>query len=503
MGDVVLSAGVRQNLLSLQNTAHLMSVTQNRLATGKKVNTALDNPSNYFGSLALSNRAGDLNALLDSIGQAQQTLDAADKGISSLVKLVESAKSIATQARKAPQPTSNSFGQITVTGTSQAEVIAVANGGAFGAPAVGGDAGNLVVNIGGTTYTVPLAAGNDLNAFVTAFNNTAGLGPAGAITATNNAGALRLTANNADVDFTIDPTSTAATLTKLGGGITSGASFLSTSLLDRIVAAGGVAGTSTLVVSVNGSTPQTLTFGTGPGQISTQAELNTTLGNISGLTASVSGTLSSFVVGTGPTQNNLTLTSSAGVNTALGIAASINQNGALLSTVGSDPTRTSLQSDYNVVLAQIDALANDASYNGINLLTGDTLKVVFNESGSSVLNITGLNLDSASLGLTAIAGTGFQADSTIDTTIDSLNSALSQLRNNASKFGSNLNTVQARQDFTKGLIATLQNGADMLVLADTNEEGANMLALQTRQSLSTTALSLSAQADQAVLRLFG
>ena len=83
MSDVVLSAGVRQNLLSLQKTAHLMSVTQNRLATGKKVNSALDNPANFFTSQALNNRAGDLNALLDSIGQAQKTLEAADQGITS------------------------------------------------------------------------------------------------------------------------------------------------------------------------------------------------------------------------------------------------------------------------------------------------------------------------------------------------------------------------------------------------------------------------------------
>ena len=77
------------------------------------------------------------------------------------------------------------------------------------------------------------------------------------------------------------------------------------------------------------------------------------------------------------------------------------------------------------------------------------------------------------------------------------------MRTQASKFGSNLTTVQTRQDFTKNMITTLQTGADNLVLADTNEEGANLLALQTRQQLSTTALSLSAQADQAVLRLFG
>jgi flagellin-like hook-associated protein FlgL len=197
------------------------------------------------------------------------------------------------------------------------------------------------------------------------------------------------------------------------------------------------------------------------------------------------------------------LTSSTGVNTALGVAASINQNGALVSTVGSDPTRASLQTDFNDVIAQIDALSKDASYNGINLLNSDNLKVVFNEKGTSTLIIAGVVFDSAGLGLATVGGNGFQADATIDTTMSNLDIALGKLRNQASKFGSNLNTVQARQDFTKGLIATLEIGADNLVLADTNEEGANMLALQTRQQLSTTALSLSAQADQAVLRLFG
>ena len=86
--NITLSSSVRQNLLSLQATADLMSTTQNRLATGKKVNSALDNPSNFFTSQALNNRASDLNSLLDSIGQAQQTLKAADQGITSLTKLV-------------------------------------------------------------------------------------------------------------------------------------------------------------------------------------------------------------------------------------------------------------------------------------------------------------------------------------------------------------------------------------------------------------------------------
>src|SRR5258706_4410278 len=101
MGDIILSAGVRQNLLSLQDTASLLATTQNRLATGKKVNTALDNPINFFTSQGLSNRASDLNALLDTIGQAQQTLKAADTGLTSLTTLVQSAKAIATQAQQA------------------------------------------------------------------------------------------------------------------------------------------------------------------------------------------------------------------------------------------------------------------------------------------------------------------------------------------------------------------------------------------------------------------
>ena len=128
---------------------------------------------------------------------------------------------------------------------------------------------------------------------------------------------------------------------------------------------------------------------------------------------------------------------------------------------------------------------------------------VFNENGTSSLTIAGVTFNSAGLGLTAISGTGFQSDTNIDATITSIDTALNTLRTQASKFGSNLSTVQTRQDFTKQLINTLQTGADALVLADTNEEGANLLALQTRQQLSSTALSLSAQADQAVLRLFG
>src|SRR5437899_2176539 len=97
MSAIVLTASVRQNLLSLQSTADLLSTTQNRLATGKKVNTALDNPTNFFTAQSLDNRASDINNLLDGIGSGVQVLQAANTGITSLTKLVDTAKSIANQ----------------------------------------------------------------------------------------------------------------------------------------------------------------------------------------------------------------------------------------------------------------------------------------------------------------------------------------------------------------------------------------------------------------------
>src|SRR6185312_9331490 len=101
MSDIVLSASVRQNLLSLQSTADLLATTQNRLATGKKVNTALDNPTNFFTAASLDNRASDISNLLDGIGNGVQVLQAANTGITSLQSLVDSAKSVANQALQA------------------------------------------------------------------------------------------------------------------------------------------------------------------------------------------------------------------------------------------------------------------------------------------------------------------------------------------------------------------------------------------------------------------
>jgi flagellin-like hook-associated protein FlgL len=497
MANITLSAGVRQNLLALQNTASLMSDTQNRLATGKKVNSALDNPGSFFTSQSLSNRASDLNALLDSIGQAQQTLRAADTGLTSLTKLVESAKSIAKQAQQAPQPGSTTYSAITVSGDPTNETIASHDGGAI--TVTDTTSYSFTININGSgvrTVDFTSGAGATYGQILAGLQadfatEIAAAGFTGRLTLTTGGGGndLKVDAVDADVDFVIGAGAGNSGLTA--------ATYNSTSLLDNIGTSG-----QTLGVNVNGGANQVITFGTGAGEVSTLAELNTKIGTLTGVTGSANNAAVSLTVAsTTSAQNSLQLTvSNAGLATALGLSTGTTQGTA---TVGSpNSTRTSLESDYNNVLSQIDALTADASYNGVNLLNGDDFKVLFNESGSSSLTISGVTFDGAGLGLASIGAGHFQADGNIDTEIAKLDTALSTLRNQASKFGSNLTTVQTRQDFTKNMINTLQTGADNLVLADTNAEGANLLALQTRQQLSSTALALSAQADQAVLRLF-
>jgi flagellin-like hook-associated protein FlgL len=173
----------------------------------------------------------------------------------------------------------------------------------------------------------------------------------------------------------------------------------------------------------------------------------------------------------------------------------------------SDATiRASLATQFGVIRTQIDQLAGDAGYNGRNLVnssTANNLVVTFNETNTSSITIAGVDIRSATTGLNISAAAGTWAtDANISAAQTELNAAVIKLRSNAATFGANLAIVQNRVEFTKGLINTLNAGSDVLTLADINEEGANLLALQTRQQLGIQALSLASQSDQAVLRLF-
>jgi flagellin len=187
------------------------------------------------------------------------------------------------------------------------------------------------------------------------------------------------------------------------------------------------------------------------------------------------------------------------VNQAKGLAANAK-------ATGDTNERSTLAVQFNSLLSQIDNLASDSTFNGTNLLkaTPDNLAVEFNSTNTTNLTITGLDVTTASTGLTlATSVNNFGATANIDTALTAISSALSTLRSNASTLGSNNTILSTRLDFTKNLVNTLEGGEGKLVLADLNEESANLLALQTRQQLGINSLALAAQSERSILALFG
>lgn len=180
---------------------------------------------------------------------------------------------------------------------------------------------------------------------------------------------------------------------------------------------------------------------------------------------------------------------------AKGIAQSAN-------STSDTSTRSKLAAQYDSIRSQIDQISSDSGYQGLNLLSSaNTLTVNFNEDASSSLDIIGFLGNASGLSLTSASG-NWQTTSDITTDTAKMDSAITSLRTSTQTLAANLNIVTTRQTFTDTMINTLQTGADNLTLADTNEEGANLLMLQTRQSLGTSSLSMSSQSAQAVLKLF-
>ncbi|HEX2654146.1 MAG TPA: hypothetical protein VHN11_10910, partial [Xanthobacteraceae bacterium] len=214
--DIVLAAGVRQNLLSLQDTAALSRTTEGRLATGKKVNTALDNPINFFTASGLTARAGDLNALLDQIGLANHTLEQASTGISELTKLVQQAKSIAQQARSSTLGTYGAFNkvgtyssgpEISSTVTAAQSLVASTAAGSFTVHV-------QVDGVGASDVTVSIGNGDDVNKIVDDINSAifADGTAKGHLSAANLGGTLQIVNTDVNTHVTINPNATSAKL---------------------------------------------------------------------------------------------------------------------------------------------------------------------------------------------------------------------------------------------------------------------------------------------------
>ncbi|WP_342166373.1 flagellin [Methylobacterium sp. SD21] len=393
--QITLTAATRQNLLSLQDTAALQATTQNRLSTGKKVSSALDNPVTFFTSQSLDQRSGDLSSLLDGISNGIQTIQAANQGITSIQKLVDQAKSVANQALAT---------QITTTGTAS------------------------------TAYAVPSTTqATTINLFVNGSSTAATL------------------PTNATIDQTI---------TALNGVVGAGSFSKDT--------------TGTKIVMNASSDIEFATTGD---------------------------------------QTKLGFAAGSGTPTTYGSTTAVAQSSDLV--VNGVSARAALAGQYNSLLTQIDQLATDASYNGVNLIAGkgtnNNLTINFNPKGNSSLIVQSMDETSNGLGLGAITSTSagsstygqgnFLLNSDINSTLTGLTKASNQLRSDSSTFGSNLSVVQNRQDFTKNLINVLDTGSSNLTNADLNEEAANSQALSTRQSLGISALSLANTAQQGILQL--
>ncbi|WFE91862.1 flagellin [Roseibium porphyridii] len=497
MPDIVLSSAVRDNLLSLKQTADLQSVTQTRLATGLKVNTALDNPNSFFTAQSLNDRASDLSNLLDNMGQAVQTIRAADKGITSITKLVESAKAIANQALQ----TSSEYERKQFTSQYNdllEQIEDMARDSSYKGK-------NLLAG-----------AGNELEVI---FNEDS----------TSN-----LTVE--PVDFTdtslddglnlddLDPGGTGTSSFNLFGGSTTLAMTglqASSNLTDLGDWANGdqvtitdSSGTTTLTVGTDITTVQDYVDAVNDlnGAHATFDEATDSISITSGLDNAISiskdnagGGTATDGSATGGTTSTLSVSALSSTSTLV-VSGGFQAGDTITITDGNGFEPASLEIDAETTVSDLVTFIDnvkglDASFSGGSIsLIGE---VSFNiDSSNSDFNRTTLASTVGTVGLSA-AASEFKTDTDIDRTLQAINAALDELRSAARAMGTSLSTVEVRTDFTQNLINTLEVGAGELTIADMNEEGANMLALQTRQQLSSTALSLANQADQSVLSLFG
>ena len=620
MSGITISQSVRSNLLNLQQTSDLIAQTQNRLSTGRKVSSALDNPSNFFTAQSLNSRANDLGSLLDGLSNGIKTIQAADNGLKAITRTVETLQSTVRQARqdKSFQTETFSLGSgnnlsLSFSGGAVGSTpvsVGVSGGQAAQATSLTGDSGDYATFGGGTISVngvdvnlspdVPtvasvttasggadLSGGNaDLSGLdgntvtITAddgtevsytFSNAASGQQGDALTKNTllgelNEGGFAVTGINGGIsvtradgqDFTITVTdgngdaapgalgtlgygdgSTTESVSSTDGtaGFTAGTVGFdanAASLATEINAALDAAGQTSVRARDDGNGELELIDSEGKDITlsSDDADLLADLGFGSGNVNSIVSTNGTEATGT-PTVDDLVREINNNDDLKGKVRAS-NVNGQLRvenlstseltieginngsidgstsqATVGGNSVRNNLADQFNELREQLDRLADDAGFNGINLLRGDRLRLSFNENGSSSIDIqardsegNAQSVSARDLGIGSVTAKDFESDAEIEKVLGSLDNALSEIRAQSSAFGANLSSVQNRQDFTRETINTLRTGADNLTLADINEEAANLLSLQTRQQLSNTSLSLANQADQGVLRLF-
>ena len=564
MSDTVISASMRANLLSLQRTTSQMDKTQINLSTGKKVNSAVDDPVSFFTAKSLTNRANDLNKLLDAMGQSMSSLKQESTGIESITKLVEQATAIAGQARDA-----------LAAGTQEAKVEGTVNlrdvkdlTSRSGISAtsrltftVNDKDGNVVLN----AQNIDIAANDSTDQLVTKINDlNQGLADPVIEAKVNDAGKLEIKALDGasfSLKFTGD-TATPTTAEDLSFAQALGFGDTAQKVADGTLT-GGVQNYAVQITASATASLNSLALYSGVNTLAQASDTLSSLFNESTATTNlVSGTVDAadkFVVGfNGGSQKTYNISglsiqglvdkintdftgelaasfdgttgkinirsTDAAVQTVefgvhdetttdgltacfgFGVASAITATAATADATNIESIQlgsaasdlAAYEADYNKIRDQIDSLVKDAGYRGTNLLNGDTLTTVFNEDRSTSIATKGQVVTSVGLGLDKA---NFGNAVGVDASLEQVRTAVNSLRSFASSVANDLNVIQTRQDYTKETVNTLQEGADKLTIADPNEEGATMMALQTRQQLAVSALSLASQAQQSVLSL--
>ena len=528
--NVALSGAMRSNLLSLVSTQREIDTVQSRLATGRKVNTALDDPRNFFAAQALTNRAADLNRLLDSMGQSISTIKEADNGVSALSKLLEQADSLAIQAK---EELTNAQGQAILRGdadiadeTNLVDLSGIDDGAIFTITIDGTSSGNIAIDDDDSAELLVAKINNSaLEGKVEASLDESGQL---SIKSLVDDAAIRITAGaGADADtFSAlglgDSVASESTAAGIGGTVVAGNKLVSAAANGTADEASDTMHTNFVTLAGSGVATVTLTV---DGETSAGIVINETTTiqefidkinndtNLDGaLTASFNTETKKLEIEANGAVSAIdfrTTATTGAVTTTFGFgAAALDGSNAITATEfaseyfalgGGTGDVARLEADFNEIRTQIDSLVADASYRGVNLLENDNLETVFNESRTNKLSTTGVNFTASGLGLNEA---NFSNETAVQVSIDQLLSATSAVRDFGSSIANDLSIIQSRQDFTEKTIETLEEGSDKLTLGDPNEEGAKLLALQTRQQLGITSLALASQSQSAVLSLF-
>ncbi len=507
MSDITLTASVRSNLSTLQSTAALIGQTQERLASGKKVNSALDNPNSFFTASNLNSRASDLSNLQDDIGQSVSTLEAADKGIKAIDKLLDAAKGKANQALQTKDTDTRAKYAAEYNELLTQIEDAAKDSGYKGKNLLGGDGNDLKVKFnedGSSDLNIKAVDYTDLDSEDSSFK----LESIGASVKSQE-----------EVAFDNNIVELGLGAEKFKGTISIAAV---NSRTDSLVGVESLASGDDLTINVNGDS-HVFKIGTDGDTIEDLARY---LSDIDGVSASASldGNLKissdSAITLTPPTGKGASFSGAAiDAGTLVGgtVLSSLDgfADGDAITYKAENGEERSFKIEGGKTVDQLAAALRSAG-NVETLVAGNRLQIDANDvdlqigfrqgsdnstTGAELGTGKGVTVNKDTQAQAQRDGSGWGDDSLIEASLDQVRQAQLDLRAQASTFGTNMTVVTNRQNFTADMINTLQTGAGKLTLADTNLEGANLSALNTQNQIATSTLALATQANQSVLQL--